>query len=219
MKLTMEDLRNDPSIAYVCGVDESGLGAIAGPIGVGCTVLPVNSTLAAKDSKKYTTDKARNKAYDLVKATAEFGMVELAQASDIDKYGMSKAKDFITFKLLERAVEFYSKEDTVIILDGAYIPKKLPAFLDGYRVYAVPKADVFITAVSAASILAKVIKDRFLLHLVENDLSLQHYGFKENRGYCTAGHLAALKEYGPSNIHRVSTAPVKAAMLYREHNE
>lgn len=209
MNLRQSDLSNDHTISFVCGIDESGTGSVAGPMSVGCVVMPVNAVLDVKDSKKYTTDKARNKAYNLVSSSVEFGMVEMAHAADIDKYGMAPAKDYITFKLLEQMVKHYHKEDTIIIMDGAYIPKRLPDFLKGYRVIAVPKADVHITAVSAASVLAKVEKDRFLLNLVANDPSLQVYGLQDNRGYLTPQHIAALKQYGPGPIHRLSIDAVK----------
>ncbi|MDB5716232.1 MAG: ribonuclease [Sphingomonadales bacterium] len=209
MHMRQEDLSKDQSITFVCGLDESGTGSVAGPMSVGCVVLPVNSVLNVKDSKKYTTDKARDKAYDLVSSSVEFGMVEMASAADIDRYGMAPAKDYITFKLLERMVELYHKDDTIIIMDGSYLPKRLPDFLKGYRVVAVPKADVHITAVSAASILAKVEKDRFLLNLVANNPSLQIYGLHENRGYLTPQHTAALKKHGPGPIHRLSINAVK----------
>lgn len=203
-------LQKFPDAKYICGVDESGTGSVFGPLSVGVAVLLRDSELQVKDSKAYTTDTARAKAYARVVQEVQFGKTLLAQAHVIDKYGMSKAKDYITFEILEEVVGFLDPAESVIVMDGAYIPKKIPDFLSPYRVVAVPKADATIKAVSAASVLAKVDKDNFLMDLLLSNPELERYELSSNKGYLTKSHTEAIKRFGLSEYHRHSIPVIKS---------
>lgn len=207
--MSQAELDADPNIKYVIGIDECGTGSAWSAASVGVAVLPTNSDLVVKDSKAYSSEKLLNLAYTRVRTTVLYGRVELIHVSAINKYGLSPAKDYVTFKILEEVVEKYHQDDSIVIMDGAYIPKRLPDFLKGYRILAIPKADVTIKAVSSAAVLAKVEKDAFLMDVLSRNPEYKVYGIEENKGYLTPSHISALKIHGPSPLHRLNVKIIK----------
>lgn len=197
-----------PHIKYVCGIDSAGSGCGAGPMTTGCVVLPIDSDLQVKDSKKYTTERQRQKAAALVEENVLWHKVIRTPAYKLNEIGITKAEFNAVVNLLSLVLQPTNWNETIIIFDGAYIPKGLPATLKNFTILAIPEADVTIKACSAASIIAKVERDNFMNEIAELD-EFKHYGFEQNKGYLTKEHLAALKVYGPSVQHRTFVKPIK----------
>ncbi|NLM69713.1 MAG: ribonuclease HII [Firmicutes bacterium] len=187
---------------YVAGVDEAGRGPLAGPVVAAAVVLPQEIDLQEiKDSKKLTAKRRR----ELADQIYEIGLVGIGTAThtEIDQLNILQA----TFLAMQRAV---AKLQTQINLDFCIVDgnQTIPGLF--IRQQAVVKADASCSAVAAASIVAKVYRDALMQ---EYDLQYPEYGFAQHKGYPTKRHLAALAEYGPSPIHRISFARVKGGVV------
>ena len=177
----------------VAGLDEAGRGALAGPVAAAVVILPPGE-YPFKDSKKLSP-KAREELATLVTEVALAYALGFATNREIDRLGVVRA----TKLAARRALIRLGQTPAVLITD--YLPLELP-----YPVYAPPHADAESQAVAAASILAKVARDRLMRAL---DARLPGYGFARHKGYGTAEHLAALARLGPSPLHRRRFSPVK----------
>lgn len=183
----------------VCGVDEAGRGPLAGPVFAAAVVLqdpPIIQGLA--DSKKLTA-----KRREVLAAEIRFRSVCWAVASatveEIDTLNILQA----SLLAMRRAVEALNEQPAAILVDGLHVPKvSMPA-------RAVVQGDATVPAISAASILAKVARDELLLEL---HAAYPEYGFDRHKGYGTALHMAALRNFGPTPAHRRSFAPVRALL-------
>jgi ribonuclease HII len=191
----------------VAGVDEAGRGPIAGPVVAAAVVLtpPQFRVLLAEglnDSKKMTA-RAREKIFSRL---GELGVVWAAQAASnlkIDRMNILRA----TLWAMRLAVERLRARPGLVVVDGnSYIPG-----LDGALQRAIPRADSLVPAVMAASVVAKVLRDRAMtsLHRVFPD-----YGFAAHKGYPTASHRLALDMLGPSSVHRLSFGGYNKATMY-----
>ncbi len=184
------------------GVDEAGRGPLAGPVVVAAVILDPQRPIAGlADSKVLSA--ARREQFDvLIRAQAlAFSVIEVA-ASEIDRINILQA----TLLGMARALATLDPAPTLALIDGNHLPKNLPcagrAIVDG---------DALEPAISAASILAKVARDRILCEL---DARYPGYGFAKHKGYPTAAHLAALQRLGPCTEHRRSFAPVRQLLEY-----
>lgn len=188
----------------IVGVDEVGLGPIAGPVYVCAVRVPVSWDLPwLTDSKKLGPEKCLLRHEELVNAITAAGgsyQVESRQSNEIDKVGIQAALE----DAMGEAVSLIAVVGDLTIVDG----NKLPACLDGIGLdlHALVKADGFVPAVSAASVIAKARRDTAMGLISATHLN--KYGFEQNSGYPTPAHLKALREHGPSPWHRRSYGPV-----------
>ena len=196
----MTKFKNDLS---VIGVDESGRGAIAGPITVGAVILSGEENLSSiKDCKKIRSRAQREEiARDIMENSLAWS-VGIVESVDIDAVGTSSA----VCLAICRALKMMPLRDHVVVIDGAL---HVPKYADAQHL--IIKADSRVKAVSAASILARVVHDKIMLEL---DLEFPSYGFESNMGYFSKEHHLVLGEKGPCSAHRYSFKPVRQAMKY-----
>jgi ribonuclease HII len=176
---------------FLCGIDEAGRGPLAGPVAAGACILPPDHDLLyVNDSKKLTAQK-REELYEAITGEAVSWAVALVDPAEIDRINILQA----TFEAMRQAVARLDPAPEVLVIDAVRIP--------GMHLPQVPviKGDAKCLSVAAASILAKVTRDRLML---EEDRKYPEYGFAANKGYGSADHIAALKKYGPCPIHRRS---------------
>lgn len=179
----------------MAGVDEAGRGPLMGPVVAAAVILDELSPIKGlADSKKLTALK-REKLYDEIRAKALCFSIALATVEEIDTLNILQA----TMLAMKRAVEGLRLRPHKVLVDG----NRLPVL--GMLSEAIVKGDALVPAISAASILAKVHRDRWC---AEFDLQYPQYGFAGHKGYGTAAHLAALREHGACPQHRRSFAPV-----------
>jgi ribonuclease HII len=198
----LEDLYN----GAVAGLDEAGRGPWVGPVVAGCAVFlsrDVDARLLSdlNDSKKLSKKK-REMLFDLLQKEAEKGTMLLgigeASAEEIDRLNILQA----SFLAMKRALAKIKIKPAVALIDGNREPKDFAV-----PVKSVIKGDAKSYSISAASILAKVYRDRLMEKMAEE---YPHYGFEKNAGYGTKDHIAGLQQYGVTPQHRRSYAPIKA---------
>jgi ribonuclease HII len=182
----------------ICGVDEAGRGPLAGPVVAAAVILDPARPIEGLDDSKALTAKSRDALYDLIVERALAWCVAEASVEEIDTLNILHA----TMLAMRRAVEGLSVTPTLAKIDGNRCPV-LPV-----RSEAVIGGDALVPAISAASIIAKVTRDRMLLELHS---SFPAYGFDAHAGYGTPQHLTALRTHGPCEHHRRSVAPVREA--------
>jgi ribonuclease HII len=182
----------------ILGIDEAGRGPWAGPLVVGAVVLGGVGIEGLTDSKKLTKKK-RELLYDEITAKAPAYASGWVTASELDEVGMSEALRLATRRAVEQIVAPYSE----IIIDGAV--NFLSHTGKGKYARTMPKADLLIPSVSAASIIAKVERDRYM---AEIDQKYPDYGFKSHAGYGVAKHREAIERLGVTPEHRLSFAPL-----------
>ncbi|RZI83664.1 MAG: ribonuclease HII [Rubrivivax sp.] len=188
--------------ALMAGVDEAGRGPLAGPVVAAAVILDDQQPIKGLADSKKLTPRQRERLYDEIRAKALCCCIAEATVEEIDRLNILHA----TMLAMKRAVEGLRLKPGLVLVDGNRIPTlKVPA-------EAIVKGDDKVQAISAASILAKVHRDRLcvLLHEVH-----PQYGFDEHKGYPTPEHLAALQKHGVIDAHRRSFAPVRAALELR----
>ena len=179
----------------VAGVDEAGRGPLAGPVVAAAVILDELKPIAGLNDSKKLTEKRREKLYEEILAKALCCSIAEASVQEIDSLNILQA----TLLAMRRAVEGLRLKPVKVLVDGNRLP-----VLD-VRAEAIVQGDALVPAISAASILAKVHRDRLCAQL---HVQYPHYGFDRHKGYGTAEHLQALAEHGPSPWHRTSFAPV-----------
>jgi len=183
----------------IAGVDEAGRGPLAGPVVAAAVILDDRQPIAGlADSKKLSAAR-RDRLYDEIRAKALCSCVAQASVEEIDRLNILQA----TMLAMQRAVAGLRLRPVLVLVDGNRLP-----VLD-VRAEAIVKGDDKVQAISAASILAKVTRDRGLDALHEE---YPVYGFDRHKGYGTEVHLTALREHGPCPAHRRSFAPVAQAL-------
>ena len=179
----------------VAGVDEAGRGPLAGPVVAAAVILDdLNPIRGLNDSKKLTA-KRRETLFDEIRARALCFAIAEASVQEIDQINILQA----TLLAMKRAVEALRLPPKLVLVDG----NRLPTL--SIRAEAIVQGDALVPAISAASILAKVQRDR-LCQAMHQQYPL--YGFDQHKGYGTAQHLAALQTHGPAPCHRMTFAPV-----------
>lgn len=193
-----------PEIALEAGVDEAGRGPLAGPVVVAAVILPDEYDLPWLDDSKKLTEKRREQLLPQIENQAIAFSVEFVDADEIDRVNILQA----TMNGMRRAVHKLRPEPQRVMIDGNRAPGL------NCEVKTVIGGDGLIASISAASVLAKVYRDRFMLSMHE---LYPDYGFDRHKGYPTAYHLDRLKAFGPCPIHRSTFAPVRkaAAILNR----
>jgi len=183
----------------VAGVDEAGRGPLAGPVVAAAVILDELKPIKGLKDSKQLGPKTRERLYDEIRAKALCCCVAEASVDEIDTLNILQA----TLLAMRRAVEGLRLKPARVLIDGNRLP------VMAIQMEAIVKGDAKVRAISAASILAKVHRDRLCLTLHE-----QHpqYGFAAHKGYATAEHLAALRAHGACPQHRRSFAPVRESL-------
>ena len=171
------------------GIDEAGRGPLCGPVATACVVMPPEPLLLYVDDSKKLSEKRREEMYDKILETAVYARVELAQPEEIDRDNILRATKRAMADAAKDAPCDLFLVDAISTLD---VPGEVRGIVHG---------DALCYSIAAASILAKVTRDRIMREL---DAMYPQYGFAKNKGYGTAEHIAALKEYGPCPVHRRS---------------
>ncbi|OYT91472.1 MAG: ribonuclease HII [Burkholderiales bacterium PBB3] len=179
----------------VAGVDEAGRGPLAGPVVAAAVILDERNPIKGLNDSKKLTALRREKLFDEIRAKALCCSIAEASVQEIDEINILQA----TLLAMRRAVEGLRLTPGLVLVDGNRLPRlKL-------RAEAIVKGDALVPAISAASILAKVTRDRWCAEL---DAQYPQYGFAGHKGYGTAEHLAALQAHGACPQHRKTFAPV-----------
>ncbi|MEV6826599.1 ribonuclease HII [Amycolatopsis sp. NPDC051102] len=188
----------------VAGVDEAGAGACAGPLVVAACVLKQGDAakLTELTDSKLMTAKARDRVYDLVLARAVDYSVIVVPTEEVDLYGIR----VMNLEAMRRAAAALRVQPGYVLTDGFRVPGLTAPNT------AVIKGDRSVACIAAASVLAKVTRDRIMAGYHEE---LPHYGFDVHKGYSTSDHLAALREHGPSDVHRWSYTNVATVAVKR----
>ena len=179
----------------VAGVDEAGRGPLAGPVVAAAVILDARKPIAGLADSKKLTALRREKLFDDIMAKALCCSIAEASVEEIERLNILQA----TMLAMQRAVEGLRLKPGHVLVDG----NRLPTL--GMTSEAIVKGDATVPAISAASILAKVTRDRWCAQV---DVDYPQYGFAGHKGYGTAAHLQALRAHGASPLHRRSFAPV-----------
>ena len=199
----IEQLLASAGISPIAGVDEAGRGACAGPLVIASVVLhdPFAPELAVVRDSKEIPESKRDAVFELIQSIAASVSVVIVQAAEVDSRGVHAAN----LDGMRRAVQGLDVEPAYVLTDG-YAIEGL-----GVPNLAVWKGDQVVVSISAASVIAKVTRDRIMLEM-DNEFPL--YGFAGHKGYITAAHTKALNEHGPCAEHRTSFANV-AALIHK----
>ncbi|AWS50837.1 MULTISPECIES: ribonuclease HII [Providencia] len=188
-----------PKANLIAGVDEVGRGPLVGAVVTAAVILDPNNPITGLADSKKLTEKKREKLFDEIQQKALCWCIGRAEPEEIDNINILHA----TMLAMQRAVAGLSIVPEYVLIDGNRCPKlPMPS-------QAVIKGDSLVQEISAASILAKVIRDR---EMVELDKTFPEYGFAKHKGYPTAYHLEKLAQYGATEFHRKSFAPVRRAL-------
>lgn len=176
----------------ICGVDEAGRGPLAGPVCAAAVILPEDLVIEGLNDSKKLTEKKREALFGIIKQKAICYCIAFASVSEIEEYNILGA----TFIAMNRAIEGLECKADYALIDGNRLPRdiKIPA-------QTVVKGDSKSASIAAASILAKVTRDRFML---EYDKKYPEYSFAAHKGYGTKAHYEAIKAHGICEIHRPS---------------
>jgi ribonuclease HII len=185
---------------WIAGVDEAGRGPLAGPVAVAAVILDPARPIDGLDDSKRLTEARREALFPLIQARAVAWHIELVEPDEIDRINIFQA----TMAGMERALRALNVTPSLARIDGNRLPRNLPCAAE-----ALVGGDRIDPAIMAASILAKVARDR-IMHTLH--AQWPHYGFDAHKGYPTPAHLAALHLHGPCAHHRRSFAPVRACM-------
>ena len=189
LKQYENDLRNK-GYKYICGIDEAGRGPLAGPVVVASVIMPENSMIEGVNDSKKVSEKKREKLYDLILEEAISYGVGIIGQDEIDEINILNA----TKKGLTTSLKELTAKPDLIIVDALTHIDTL-----GIPYESIIKGDAKCYSISAASIIAKVTRDRIMR---EWDKIYPQYGFAQHKGYGTSAHINALKEYGPCPLHR-----------------
>lgn len=181
----------EKGFSAICGIDEAGRGPLAGPVCAAAVILPPHLDIPGLDDSKRLSDKRRRELFPVIQAQALSYGIGFASHEEIDSLNILQA----TFLAMRRAVAQLSISPDVILLDG----NRETDF--GIPVQTIVKGDSLSANIAAASVLAKVSRDRLMEKMAEQ---YPQYGFDIHKGYGTTAHYDALRTYGPCPIHRMS---------------
>ena len=178
-------------IKIICGVDEAGRGPLAGPVCAAAVILPPNTDIPGLNDSKKLSDKKRRELYPIIKEQAIAYGIAFADHNEIDEINILQA----TYLAMERAINQLQVKPELALIDG----NRAKDF--GIPVETVVHGDSLSASIAAASVLAKVTRDDYMLQMAEE---YPGYDFEIHKGYGTKAHYAALTAHGPSPIHRMS---------------
>lgn len=179
------------SYSYICGIDEVGRGPLAGPVVAGAVILPKDCGILYLNDSKQLSEKKREELYDVIMEKAVSTGLGFVSPERIDEINILQA----TYEAMREAIAKLSPTPDLLLNDAVTIPKV------AIRQVPIIKGDAKSISIAAASIIAKVTRDRLM---VQYDSVFPEYGFASNKGYGAAAHIEALRKYGPSPIHRRS---------------
>jgi ribonuclease HII len=179
------------AVGYICGIDEVGRGPLAGPVVAGAVILPQDCDILYINDSKQLSEKKREELYDIIMEKAVATGLGMVGPQRIDEINILQA----TYEAMRQAINNLSVQPDILLNDAVTIPQVT------IRQVPIIKGDAKSISIGAASIIAKVTRDRLM---VEYDKVLPEYDFASNKGYGSHTHIEALKKYGPSPIHRVS---------------
>ena len=191
MNWDYENRVKEQGFSVICGCDEAGRGPLAGPVFAAAVILPADADITGLDDSKKLTEKQRDALYDTIKQTAvDFG-IAFASVEEIEQLNILNA----SMLAMKRAVDMLKTKPDICLIDGN--------IARGFETEARPviKGDALCPSIAAASILAKVERDRYCLVM---DEMYPQYGFAKHKGYPTKAHKTAVLENGPSPLHRMS---------------
>ncbi len=191
----MEDMfiyeRKYADFSYICGIDEVGRGPLAGPVVAGAVILPRGCDILYLNDSKKLSEKMRETLYDEIMEKAVATGIGIVSPARIDEINILQA----TYEAMRMAISNLKVQPDLLLNDAVTIPEVT------IRQVPIIKGDAKSASIAAASIIAKVTRDRLM---VEYDSVLPGYGFAGNKGYGSAAHITALKELGPTPIHRAT---------------
>ncbi|MBI0061292.1 MULTISPECIES: ribonuclease HII [Gilliamella] len=189
-----------PDATLIAGVDEVGRGPLCGDVVTAAVILDPNKPIEGLTDSKKLSEKKREALFDIIKQNALAWCVARASVDEIDELNILHA----TMLAMQRAVSGLNIKPNYVLVDG----NRCPNF--GIRTQAVVKGDLLVAEISAASILAKVTRDR---EMVELDKLYPQYGLAKHKGYPTKDHLNAIEQHGVNHLYRKSFAPIKRLLL------
>lgn len=189
-----------PDATLIAGVDEVGRGPLCGDVVTAAVILDPNKPIEGLTDSKKLSEKKREALFDIIKQNALAWCVARASVDEIDELNILHA----TMLAMQRAVSGLNIKPNYVLVDG----NRCPNF--GIRTEAVVKGDLLVAEISAASILAKVTRDR---EMVELDKLYPQYGLAKHKGYPTKDHLNAIEQHGVNHLYRKSFAPIKRLLL------
>lgn len=203
MKISEEEIRkNAEGYNFIAGIDEAGRGPLAGPVVAAAVVLPLDFEIPALNDSKKLTPKKREKVYQEIISCAETYGIGIVSHNVIDKINIYRA----SLLAMKKAVMNLGFTPEYLLVDGFTIPDiKIPQ-------KGIKKGDEKCCCIAAASVIAKVTRDRIMQEL---DRVYPQYGFAKHKGYPTYFHLQAIKNFGPSPFHRRSFRPLKE-LIYKK---
>ena len=175
--------------SYICGIDEAGRGPLAGPVVAGAVILPKDCRILYINDSKKLSEKRRNELFDIIKEEAVTYGIGIIDAARIDEINILQA----TYEAMRSAINNLNPSPDILLNDAVTIPK-----VDIKQVPII-KGDAKSISIAAASVLAKVTRDRIM---EEYDKKYPEYGFAKHKGYGTKQHIQALEQFGASPIHR-----------------
>ena len=187
----IEERYYQQGMQLVCGVDEAGRGPLAGPVCAAAVILPAHVSIPGLNDSKKLTDKKRRELFPIIKETAIAYGIAFADEKEIDEINILQA----TYLAMERAISQLDKKPEIALIDG----NRAKDF--GVSVETIVHGDSLSASIAAASVLAKVTRDDYMLEMAQQ---YPQYSFDVHKGYGTKAHYDALREYGPSPIHRMS---------------
>ena len=179
-------------LGYICGIDEVGRGSLAGPVYTAAVILPADNKLLYVNDSKKLSEKKREELYDEIMNTALAVGIGCNSPERIDEINILQA----TYEAMAMAVNNLKIKPDVLLIDAVHIPQ-----LESFKQVSIIKGDAKSISIAAASIVAKVTRDRLMAEYAKE---YPEYGFEHNKGYGSADHIAALKKYGPCPLHRRS---------------
>ena len=191
-KIEEEIYSKNPNFKYICGIDEAGRGPLAGPVVVACAVMPRDSMIEGVNDSKKISEKKREELFEKITSEAISYGVGIIDQKEIDRINILNA----TKEGLTMAVKELSVRPDLIIVDALN-----NIDTEGIPYESIIKGDAKCYSIAAASIIAKVTRDRIMRQW---DEIYPQYGFIKHKGYGTAAHISAIKEYGPCPLHRNS---------------
>lgn len=187
----IEDQNYAEGVKMICGVDEAGRGPLAGPVCAAAVILPPHTRIPGLNDSKKLSDKKRRELFPVICEQAVAYGIGMATEQEIDEINILQA----TFLAMQRALDQLQVRPDLALIDG----NRQKDF--GLPVKTVVKGDSLSANIAAASVLAKVTRDDLMIRQAEQ---FPEYGFEIHKGYGTKAHYAALEQYGPSSIHRMT---------------
>ncbi len=189
--LEYEIMYSQQGYKSICGVDEAGRGPLAGPVCAAAVIFPEGLVIEGVDDSKKLTEKKRDQLFDIIKKEAVAYSIAWASVEEIEKYNILKA----AMLAMKHAIDGLSIKADFVMIDGNKKPDiKIPSV-------AIVKGDAKSQSIAAASILAKVSRDRLMIDMAKK---YPQYGFEKHKGYGTQFHRDMVLQYGPCEIHRPS---------------